>query len=121
MKKLFLISILMGFFAVLFGAFGAHILKKYISIENLGVFETANKYHFYHLFAIFMTVMLSKIYEDESFLKIGYLFLIGIFLFSVSLYILAITNIRWLGAITPIGGIILLFSWVFLFWKVAKK
>ncbi len=121
MKKLFLIASILGFLAVLFGAFGAHGLKKIISSENMIVFETANRYHFYHLFAIYLVGILSKQFKEESFSKIGYYFTFGILLFSGSLYILAITNIKFFAYITPMGGLILLFSWGNLFYKIYKS
>ncbi|XDD46352.1 DUF423 domain-containing protein [Leptospira sp. WS39.C2] len=113
---------LSGFLAVGIGAFGAHGLKKIITPELLITFETGNRYHFYHTFAAlftFLLLLVVTLYEPipkvDSFLRIsGWLFLLGILIFSFSLYALAVTGIKILGAITPFGGVSFLFAWFFL-------
>ncbi len=112
-----------GFFAVALGAFGAHALKGKITPELLPVFETGNKYHFYHtlsaLFAFLFLFQPEANLGKNELAKISksiFLFLFGNLIFAGSLYILAITGIRWLGAITPIGGVSYLIGWIFLGW-----
>lgn len=117
-----LLICLSGFLAVAIGAFGAHGLKNVISPELLVVFETGNKYHFYHSLAALLTFILLVFTETndsssqtQKYLKISvWLFLIGILIFSFSLYMLAITGIKILGAITPFGGVSFLIGWLFL-------
>lgn len=117
-----LLICLSGFLAVAIGAFGAHGLKNVISPELLVVFETGNKYHFYHSLAALLTFILLVFTETndsssqtQKYLKISvWMFLIGILIFSFSLYTLAITGIKILGAITPFGGVSFLIGWLIL-------
>lgn len=106
-------SILM-FLAVALGAFGAHGLKNKLTPEMLTVYETGIKYHVYHALGLFIVAWLSEKSLSALVPAAGWLFLIGILLFSGSLYALSITGIRWLGAITPLGGLAFLMGWGFL-------
>ncbi|MCT8334320.1 DUF423 domain-containing protein [Leptospira sp. 85282-16] len=117
---LILLICLSGFLAVAIGAFGAHGLKKIITPDLMVIFETGNRYHFYHTFvSLFAFLLLQHSIESEStnksktYLKIAnWSFLLGILIFSFSLYALAITGIKILGAITPIGGVSFLIGWI---------
>src|SRR5258706_7710923 len=104
------IAAIMGFLAVALGAFGAHGLKDLLARnETVAIWEKAVFYHFIH------TIMLVVLACKQPLLKGPWVsFLIGIFIFSGSLYLLALTNIRWLGAITPFGGVSLLVGWAWL-------
>ncbi len=102
-----------GFLAVAFGAFGAHGLQARLSVELMATFQTAVQYHFYHALALLGVALLSLQFPTAALPRAsGYLFLAGIVLFSGSLYVLALTGIRWLGAITPIGGLAFLAGWL---------
>ncbi|TGK81748.1 DUF423 domain-containing protein [Leptospira noumeaensis] len=117
---LILVICLFGFLAVAIGAFGAHGLKKIIAPELMVIFETGNRYHFYHtLAALISFLLLQESLQSDSpnksktFLRVAtWAFLLGILIFSFSLYALAITGIRILGAITPIGGVSFLVGWI---------
>ncbi len=111
-KCLLIFATLMGFCSVAAGAFGAHALKQKLSQDLLAVFEVAARYQMYHALAIVFAVWLTTI--QSSFLAEvgGWLFLAGTLLFSGSLYLLALTEIRILGAITPVGGVLLLIGWL---------
>lgn len=114
MHKLFLVAgSLLGGLSVMIGAFGAHALKKLLT-ENgrMDVFETAVKYQFYHAFALLILGLLLLKIEHKFLNYAGYSFLAGILVFSGSLYILSITNIKWFGAITPIGGLCMIAGWL---------
>lgn len=112
-KTLLLIAALSGMLAVALGAFGAHGLKGRLTLELMSVYQTAVQYHFYHTFALLIVGVLLLQYPDLQWLKIsGYLFVVGLLVFSGSLYILALTGIKWLGAITPLGGLALIAGWV---------
>lgn len=112
-KTFLIIAAIYGFLAVSLGAFGAHALKTKLSPELMAVYQTAVQYHFYHLLALMMTALLLIQWPESSWLKFsGYGFAVGILIFSGSLYVLAITGIRWLGAITPIGGLIFILAWL---------
>ena len=105
-----------GFLAVAFGAFGAHALKNRLDEYSLGVFRTAVEYQFYHSLALLAVGLLLLWYPGNGLLKIsGYSYLAGIVLFSGSLYLLAFTGVRGLGAVTPLGGMCFLAGWATLF------
>lgn len=113
MAKLFItLASLSGMFAVMFGAFGAHALKNRLDDYAMGVFETAVQYHFYHSLALLAVGLLAVSQPQTVMLKSsGWLFFIGILIFSGSLYLLSLTGIRWLGAITPLGGLAFIAGW----------
>ena len=113
MAKLFLsLGALAGLLAVTFGAFGAHALRGRLDDYARGVFETAVQYHFYHALALALVGVLLLSQPATGLLKSsGWLFLIGIAVFSGSLYLLAITGIKWLGAVTPLGGLAFIAGW----------
>jgi len=110
--------------AVALGAFGAHGLKPLLSSYHLEIYKTANFYHFIHGIALFLSIIISKqlAIKANSF----YIFLVGIGLFSGSLYILALQSIfpkipGWMGAITPLGGMAFIIGWMLLGFKSLKK
>lgn len=113
MTNIFLpIGALAGMLAVVFGAFGAHALRNRLDDYALGVFETAVQYHFYHALAL-VAVGLLALQQPQTVLlrSSGWLFLLGLLLFSGSLYLLALTGTRWLGAVTPLGGLAFIAGW----------
>ena len=113
MAKLFItLASCSGMFAVMLGAFAAHALKNTLDEYSLGVFQTAVQYHFYHSFAL-LAVGILAISQPESLLlrSSGWLFFIGLLLFCGSLYILSFSGVRWLGAITPLGGLCFIAAW----------
>ena len=117
------LAAVLGFLAVAIGAFGAHglepILTKYSRLET---FETAVKYHFYHTFAILIVgILLTIEQENKNLVYSVYSFLAGIVIFSGSLYFMSLTNITWLGAVTPLGGLAFMVGWIFLFIGVKKR
>lgn len=123
MHKFFLISgaIAMAL-AVALGAFGAHGLKNKLSQEMLAVFETGVQYHFYHGIGLLIVGLLAQYMPNSAMLEwSGWLMMFGILIFSGSLYLLAVSNIRWIGAITPIGGLCFIASWIFLALAVWKS
>ncbi|TXS93810.1 DUF423 domain-containing protein [Parahaliea maris] len=113
MNNLFLpIGALAGMLAVGFGAFGAHALRGRLDDYAMGVFETAVQYHFYHALALLAVGLLALHQPHTGLLRpAGWLFVIGLLLFSGSLYLLALTGTRWLGAVTPLGGLAFIAGW----------
>lgn len=110
-----------AFLAVALGAFGAHALKSQLSPEMLAIFETGVQYHFYHALGLLAVGIIAAHLPESVWLKrSGWIMFAGIIIFSGSLYILSITGVRWLGAITPIGGVCFLVSWVLLVIAVLK-
>lgn len=106
----------LGFLSVAFGAFGAHALKPFLLQRNrLDTFELAVEYQFYHALALLLTGMLIRYHRDSTKLKYaGIFFLMGVVLFSGSLYGLCFSGLGILGPVTPIGGVLLLTGWSFL-------
>ena len=113
MAKLFItLASLSGMFAVMLGAFGAHALRGKLDDYGQGVFETAVQYQFYHSLALLAVGILAISQPQTVMLKSsGWLFFIGILIFSGSLYTLSFTGLRWLGAITPLGGLAFIAGW----------
>jgi uncharacterized membrane protein YgdD (TMEM256/DUF423 family) len=115
MGRIFLgLGALSGFLAVAAGAFGAHALRDRLSAEYLAVFETAARYQMYHALALLAVALLLSFRPLSTLQWAGWLFVVGTTLFCGSLYALALTGTRWLGAITPLGGIAFLAGWIFL-------
>lgn len=108
----FLLGSLGGLLGVAFGAFGAHALRDRLDTYSLGVYETAVQYQFYHSLALLAAGLLLVQFPNSILLKSSvFLFLLGILVFSGSLYLLSFTGIRWLGAVTPLGGLAFIAGW----------
>ena len=110
-----------GFLGVALGAFAAHALKASLSPDLLVVFETGVRYQMYHVFALCAAAWGYARWPSRPFALAGGLFAAGIVVFSGSLYLLAFTGVRWLGAITPLGGLAFLAGWLCLTWGAATK
>lgn len=110
MKKFISYGSILGCLAVIIGAFGAHALKKSLSPYELSVFQTGSDYHFYHSLALILFGISFKDKPTKSWP--AYCFLLGILIFSGSLYLLAILHQPKLGAITPIGGALFIAGWI---------
>jgi len=113
MAKLFItLAALSGMLAVTFGAFGAHALRSRLDEHALSVFQTAVQYHFYHSLALLAVGVIALSQPQTALLRSsGYLFVVGIVVFSGSLYLLSMSGLRWLGAITPLGGLAFIAGW----------
>lgn len=104
---------LLAMLGVVLGAFGAHALKKSLSIEMLAVYKTAVDYHLIHALGLIMIGFCYHLFPSVNLFLISAITLFsGIVLFSGSLYALSLTSISWLGIITPIGGIFFIFGWL---------
>jgi uncharacterized membrane protein YgdD (TMEM256/DUF423 family) len=99
--------------AVAFGAFGAHIVQDMLTPERFAVYQTGVQYHFYHALGLMM-IGLAAMHLPESNLLMwsGYSMLLGIVIFSGSLYLLTLTDTGWLGAVTPVGGVAFISGWI---------
>ena len=113
MAKVFItLASFSGMLAVAFGAFGAHALKNRLDDYAMGVFQTAVQYHFYHSLALLAVGVIALNYPHVALLRSsGWLFTLGIVVFSGSLYLLSFSGLRWLGAVTPIGGLAFIAGW----------
>jgi uncharacterized membrane protein YgdD (TMEM256/DUF423 family) len=110
-KTLLLVGAVAGFLAVALGAFGAHGLRSRLSPDMLAAFETGVRYHMYHTLAILIVALMLARFDGWMIRAAGWAFTAGIVLFSGSLYLLALTGVTVLGAITPIGGLAFLVGW----------
>jgi len=121
MVKFWLISAgIFGFLSVGLGAFGAHALKTVLDEYGKSIYEKAVLYQMFHTIALFVVGILQHLVKDASFSIAGWGFLIGILLFSGSLYLVAVTGIKWFGVITPFGGVAFLFGWFWLVLTIIK-
>ena len=101
--------------AVILGAFGAHGLRAKLSAEMMTIFQTGVQYHFYHALGLIVVGIVAAFLPASSLVKgSGIAFLAGIAIFSGSLYLLSLTDARWLGAITPLGGAAFIVGWLLL-------
>ena len=107
-----------GCLVVIMGAFGAHALNELLDDYGKSIYNKAVLYHMFHTIAILILGLINKIQPEIQLSMAGWSFIFGIILFSGSLYIIAITGIKSLGIITPIGGILFIIGWVFLIIKV---
>lgn len=119
-------TILMGIFmaglGVAIGAFGAHGLKELLArTGRADTFELAVRYQFYHAFALLITGLLMGSYRSSAIRYAAMFFAVGILFFSGSLYVLSLSGVTVLGAITPVGGVLFILGWIFLFLAVNKK
>lgn len=122
-SKLFLVlGSINAALAVALGAFAAHALKARLSETDMGIFHTANQYHFYHALGLLITGMVISSFPSSALIKIsGWVMFAGIILFSGSLYCLVLTQQRWLGAVTPFGGTAFIIAWLCLLTGVIKS
>ena len=111
------IASLFMFLGVVLGAFGSHALRDKLAGHYLEVYKTGVLYHFIHALALFIVAWLSTQNNDPKIYAAGIFFVIGIVFFSGSLYILSVTQIKWLGVLTPLGGLSFLIGWGLLFWS----
>ena len=125
-KRLLIIAAVLAMLAVVLGAFGAHTLENLLTEKQLGSFETGVRYQFYHSLAIFIVWILGKQLNRITLLRSGWLFTIGILLFSGSIFLLScrdllgIENYKWLGPLTPIGGALFIIGWGLLVYELIK-
>jgi uncharacterized membrane protein YgdD (TMEM256/DUF423 family) len=116
MDRLFItLAAVSGFLAVALGAFGAHALRDRLSADALQIFQTGVSYQMYHALALLAVgILLARFSTDGSVWlnAAAWLFVAGTVLFSGSLYVLSLSGVTWLGAITPLGGLAFLVGWV---------
>ena len=124
-KKIILTALFFGFISIVLGAFGAHALKKVLSADQLSSFEVGVRYMMYHaLFLLFVGTTQMLLPEQKNI--VYYLTLLGTLFFSVSIFLLSTSNVigvnfKFLGPITPIGGLLLIASWSMVFYYIVTK
>ena len=115
-RTFLLLGSVAGALAVAIGAFGAHALRDRVGEDMLNTFEIGARYHMYHALALLAVAWVASRWPGPAVSMAGWLFVAGIVLFSGSLYLLALTGQRWLGAVTPLGGLCFLGGWLLLAW-----
>ncbi len=118
--RYFRVACVLGALAVTLGAFGAHGLESRLDPEMLAIWKTAVEYHFYHVVPLFALSLLAADRWSRWASRACAAWVVGIAVFSGTLYVLALTGQRWLGAITPIGGLALILGWLFAIGAVAR-
>lgn len=111
-----ILGAVLGALGVGMGAFGAHALRGSLSPENMEVFQTASRYHLIHAVALVAIGLVAVKVEGPAIAVAGTAMTIGVFVFCGALYTLAIADLRWLGAVAPIGGVALIVGWLALAW-----
>ena len=106
--------------AVAAGAFGAHALRERLTPDMLAVFETGARYQMYHALALLAVAWAVGRWPGGAAVAAGWLFVAGTLVFSGSLYLLTLTGARWLGAITPLGGLAFILGWAALAWAALR-
>lgn len=120
-QRFLVIGAILAGVGVAAGAFGAHALKEILDAPMLQVFDTATRYLMYHAFGLCIVSWAIDRYPEQRLEKSGWFFILGILLFSGSLYVVSLAGIRWMGAVTPIGGLAFLVGWVLLGWGVQRE
>jgi uncharacterized membrane protein YgdD (TMEM256/DUF423 family) len=116
----FVIGFLFLSLGVLFGAFGAHILKNMVSVSKLMTFETGIRYHFYHALGLILIGIIQQIFQNLKLRLSVYFFSVGILLFSFNCYLYVISDVKFFAMCVPLGGILLTSGWVVLLTKFLK-
>lgn len=106
--------------AVAIGAFGAHGLRASLSAQDLATFETGVRYHMYHALALLAVAWVADRWPGPAVTAAGWSFVLGILIFSGTLYVLVLSGQRWLGAVTPLGGVAFLIGWILLAWGALR-
>ena len=109
-----------AFIGVALGAFGAHSLRTKLTPDMLDIFEVGVRYQMYHALGLIAVAWATSKWPEANLNAVGWGFIIGIIIFSGSLYLLSATGMRWLGAITPIGGLAFLAGWAILIWSLNR-
>jgi len=111
--KFLLLAAISAFIGVAAGAFGAHGLEPILSADLLAVYETGVRYELFHAAGLLFVGLAADRWPKAGWGRVGWMFVAGTVLFSGSLYLLALTGVRWLGAVTPLGGVCFLLGWIF--------
>ncbi len=113
-RTIYLYAGILGLLAVILGAFGAHALKNYAEVGMLKAWEKAVLYQFIHTLGLLILPTVAQKMESGIVKWIGVCWIIGVILFSGSIYLLVLTNLVWLGPVTPFGGLFFIAGWIFL-------
>lgn len=116
-RRLMAIGCVVAGVGVAAGAFGAHMLKTLLEPPMLAAYDTGTRYQMYHAFGMILSGMGASVFKDHRLVKAGWFFAAGLVMFCGSLYGMALLEWRWLGPITPIGGLTFIVGWLLLAWR----
>lgn len=119
-RVFFGLGALSALLAVAAGAFGAHALRNRMAPDTLGIFEVGARYHMYHALGLLAAAWAAARWPGGATIAAGWLFVAGTVIFSGSLYLLSFTGQRWLGAVTPLGGLAFILGWAALAWAALR-
>jgi uncharacterized membrane protein YgdD (TMEM256/DUF423 family) len=117
-RRLIMIGCIVAGIGVAAGAFGAHMLKTILEPPMLAAYDTATRYQMYHAFGMVLVGMAIRVYDDRRLAIAGWLFAMGMLLFCGSLYGIALAGLKWLGPLTPLGGLTFILGWGIFGWRV---
>jgi uncharacterized membrane protein YgdD (TMEM256/DUF423 family) len=120
-KLFFVLGSIFAGLAVALGAFGAHALRAALSPEDLATFEVGVRYQMYHALGLLVVAWAATQWQAATVTAAGWAFVLGIVLFSGSLYALVLSGMRWLGAVTPLGGVAFIVGWGLLAWTALRS
>jgi uncharacterized membrane protein YgdD (TMEM256/DUF423 family) len=120
-RVFFAIGAISAFIAVAAGAFGAHGLRGRVTPEMLSIFEVGVRYQIYHAVGLMAAAWAHTRWPSTRIVTGGWFFVLGTVLFCFSLYLLSLTGLRWLGAVTPLGGLAFLAGWLCLAWAAWRR
>ena len=120
-QTLIAVGCLSAALAVAAGAFGAHMLKSHLEAPMLAVFETAARYQMYHALGMIAAGLAGRIFDRPQAAQAGWCFAAGVLVFCGSLYGVSLLGIRWLGAVTPVGGLAFIAGWILLGWSIWRQ
>jgi uncharacterized membrane protein YgdD (TMEM256/DUF423 family) len=119
-RVFFILGALSALLGIAAGALGSHALKSRMSVEMLSVFEVGVRYQMYHAFALIAAAWAQAKWPSRLVTAGGWFFVSGTILFCGSLYLLSVSGIRWLGALTPVGGLAFMAGWACLAWAACR-
>ena len=117
-RRLIAVGCVVAGIGVAAGAFGAHMLKTILEPPMLAAYDTATRYQMYHAFGMVLVGMAMRVFDDRRLAMAGWLFATGMLLFCGSLYGIALAGLKWLGPITPLGGLTFIIGWGIFGWRV---
>lgn len=120
-RRLMWLGSMLAGLGVAAGAFGAHGLKTVLDPAMLAVYDTATRYQMYHAFGIILTGLAVRLTQDRRLAVAGWLFAAGTLFFCGSLYGVSLAGVRWLGAVTPLGGAAFIAGWGWLGWTAGRR
>jgi uncharacterized membrane protein YgdD (TMEM256/DUF423 family) len=117
-RRLIAVGCVVAGIGVAAGAFGAHMLKTILEPPMLAAYDTATRYQMYHAFGMVLVGIAMRVYGDRRLAMAGWLFVAGMVLFCGSLYGIALAGLKWLGPITPVGGLMFIIGWGIFGWRM---